>query len=667
MLISELRVSNFRSFGNESQMIEIADLTALIGANSSGKTSLIMALLRLFGQKNTDRTLIKTDFHIPESADISKIKEIDLMIEAKVIFPELKLESPANIKTVPEFIKHLIIEETDADPYLRIRLKGKWIQGSTPEGNIEQELVYVKIPYGHEEKEEDLTRVPIHHQKLIQMMYIPAMRDPEKQLKNTSGTLLWRIFNGIEWPEGFDVDLQSKTDNIEKMFKDIQSIRDIEYILNNQWNKYHKDKRYAYSKFKFNNNNANEFLKNTEILFDPDIDGDSVKVNNLGDGLKSLFYITLVSTLLEIENKQEKDDKPLLNILAIEEPENHISQHLLGRIVRNLKEISKKDNAQVILSSHNSSIIGKVDPEYIRHLQIQNSESIVNNITLPEKKDDAHTYIKEAVKAYPDLYFSKLVILGEGDSEEIVLPKLLSADNIYLDDFNISVVPLGGRYVNHMWKLLNDLSIPHVTLLDLDRERGGGDWGRIKYVLKQLNENNRCSEQLRTVELTSCNTNHTYSMEEIEKFHIKNSNNLQLLNTWIKKLEKEDVFFSYPLDLDFTMLMSFQEEYQNTMERGPQIPKDSNSTEYDEKLKKSIQATLKNEKAIAETYSEDEKELMIWYNSLFLGRGKTSTHIAALKDLDETEIIENAPSELLRLIQRVKEKVGLVGGSNTDE
>ncbi|EHA6117627.1 AAA family ATPase, partial [Staphylococcus pseudintermedius] len=594
-------------------------------------------------------------------------KEIDLMIEAKVIFPELKLESPANIKTVPEFIKHLIIEETDADPYLRIRLKGKWIQGSTPEGNIEQELVYVKIPYGHEEKEEDLTRVPIHHQKLIQMMYIPAMRDPEKQLKNTSGTLLWRIFNGIEWPEGFDVDLQSKTDNIEKMFKDIQSIRDIEYILNNQWNKYHKDKRYAYSKFKFNNNNANEFLKNTEILFNPDIDGDSVKVNNLGDGLKSLFYITLVSTLLEIENKQEKDDKPLLNILAIEEPENHISQHLLGRIVRNLKEISKKDNAQVILSSHNSSIIGKVDPEYIRHLQIQNSESIVNNITLPEKKDDAHTYIKEAVKAYPDLYFSKLVILGEGDSEEIVLPKLLSADNIYLDDFNISVVPLGGRYVNHMWKLLNDLSIPHVTLLDLDRERGGGDRGRIKYVLKQLNENNRCSEQLRTVELTSCNTNHTYSMEEIEKFHIKNSNNLQLLNTWIKKLEKEDVFFSYPLDLDFTMLMSFQEEYQNTMERGPQIPKDSNSTEYDEKLKKSIQATLKNEKAIAETYSEDEKELMIWYNSLFLGRGKTSTHIAALKDLDETEIIENAPSELLRLIQRVKEKVGLVGGSNTDE
>ncbi|MEC5307235.1 ATP-dependent nuclease [Bacillus thuringiensis] len=671
MLISKLHISNFRSFGYESQMLETENLTALIGANSSGKTSLIMALLRLFGQKNTDRTLIKTDFHIPEGAEVSKIKEIDLMIEAKIIFPELNLQSPVDVKTIPEYIKHLIIEKTGEEPYLRIRLKGKWVQGSTPEGNIEQELVYVKIPYGHEEKEEDLTKVPIHHQKLIQMMYIPAMRDPAKQLKNASGTLLWRIFDGIDWPENLNEDIKSLTSPIETLFKEIPSIKGIQGILNTQWSKYHNDGRYSNSQFKFNGNSLDEFLKNVEILFNPTIDGNSVKVDSLGDGLKSLFYITLVSTLLEIENKQEKDDKPLLNIFAIEEPENHISQHLLGRIVRNLKEISDKDNAQVILSSHNSSIVGKIEPECIRHLQIKNSESIVNNISLPEKSDDAHTYIKEAVKAYPDLYFSKLVILGEGDSEEIVLPKLLLADNIYLDDFNISIVPLGGRYVNHMWKLLNDLSIPHITLLDLDRERGGGDWGRIKYVLKQLDENNRCSEELRTVKLIKKGTEgtegtegtrHIYSMKEIEDFHKRESENIGSHNTWINKLEKEDVFFSYPLDLDFSMLMSFEKEYKNTMINGPQIPKDIKSPEYEEKLKNSIQATLKNKKATAATYSDEQQKLMIWYNSLFLvGRGKPSTHIAALKDIEDIEIIKGAPKELLRLVQRVKEKVGLVG------
>lgn len=227
---------------------------------------------------------------------------------------------------------------------------------------------------------------------------------------------------------------------------------------------------------------------------------------------------------------------------------------MLGRVVRNLKEIAQKENAQVILSSHNSSIVGKIDPGHIRHLQIKNSGSIVNCITIPDKTDEAHTYIKEAVKTYPDLYFSKLVVLGEGDSEEIILPKLLIASDILLDDFNISVVPLGGRHVNHMWKLLNDLSIPHVTLLDLDRERNGGAWGRIKYVLDQLKSNDRISEDLLKVKRNSSRdgelVDYIYSMDEIKLFHKRNVEDIQSMKVWIDKLEKEDVFFSYPLKMN---------------------------------------------------------------------------------------------------------------------
>ena len=54
-----------------------------------------------------------------------------------------------------------------------------------------------------------------------------------------------------------------------------------------------------------------------------------------------------------------------------------------------------------------------------------------------------------------------------------------------VDPSFVSVVPLGGRHVNHFWRLLTDLSIPYVTLLDLDRERETGGWA-VKYVLDQL-------------------------------------------------------------------------------------------------------------------------------------------------------------------------------------
>lgn len=656
MRISELHINNFRSFGNETQMVEIDDLTALIGGNSAGKTSLIMGILRLFGQKNSDRTLIKTDFHIQESTTTSSSLEKNLLIEAKIVFPELETQDAEDIDTIPEFIKHLIVEQPGKTPYLRIRLVGKWIQGTSPEGNIEQELYYVKVPYGQTEEDSDLVKVPIHQRNLIQMIYVPAMRNPTNQLKNASGTLLWRIFDGIKWPENLETDIENLTTPIETLFKDVDGIKNIQKILNTQWNKYHKDPRFSNSNLKFNSNTLDDFLKNVEILFNPSIDGNSVKVEELGDGLKSLFYITLVSSLLEIEHKQEKIDKPLLNILAIEEPENHISQHLLGRVVRNLKEIAEKENAQVVLSSHNSSIIGKIDPENIRHLQIMNSVSLINKITLPKRTDAAHTYIKEAVKAYPDLYFSKLVVLGEGDSEEIILPKLLSASDILLDDFNISVVPLGGRHVNHMWKLLNDLSIPHVTLLDLDRERGGGGWGRIKYVLQQLDANNRISEELLKVRKNS--ESYIYTMDEVEDFHNRNVEHVKCMNVWINKLEKEDVFFSYPLDIDFSMLLNFESEYHSTMSQGPRGIGDESSDEYKTKLDDSIQATLKSSKATGKTYTEEERKAMIWYNSLFLGRGKPSTHIEALKEISNETLIEKSPPELLRIVSRIKEKIG---------
>ncbi|EAZ8172693.1 exonuclease, partial [Salmonella enterica] len=186
-------------------------------------------------------------------------------------------------------------------------------------------------------------------------------------------------------------------------------------------------------------------------------------------------------------------DPPNLTIILIEEPENHLSPQYLGRIVKLCEEISENDRAQVVLTTHAPSLLNRVEPENIRYFRLNdNKNTVVKEILLPgDDEDDADnvdtfTYVKEAVKAYPEIYFAKVVILGEGDSEEIVIPKIGQVKGIELDTSLITFAPLGGRYVNHFWKLLNELSIPHVTLLDYDFRRGGGGWGRIKYAIKQL-------------------------------------------------------------------------------------------------------------------------------------------------------------------------------------
>ena len=76
--------------------------------------------------------------------------------------------------------------------------------------------------------------------------------------------------------------------------------------------------------------------------------------------------------------------------------------------------------------------------------------------------------------------------------------------------------------------------------------------------------------------------------------------------------------------------------------------------EYQERIKCDVKNTLKECGGEGITYSEGQKKLMIWYNYFFLNRGKPSTHILALSQIDESILIKNMPSVICRLIGRAK-------------
>jgi len=101
---------------------------------------------------------------------------------------------------------------------------------------------------------------------------------------------------------------------------------------------------------------------------------------------------------------------------------------------------------------------------------------------MPTDEVEAIKFVRNAMLAFPELYFARFALLVEGDSERIVLPKLAEALNLLVDPSFVAIVPLGGRHVQHFWRLLNGLGIPYATLLDLDLGREGGGYGRVKNV-----------------------------------------------------------------------------------------------------------------------------------------------------------------------------------------
>lgn len=664
MKLSKIKLYNYRCFGNSEQVINIDDITSFIGNNSSGKTAALLALNCLFSDNPADRVLKRSDFHLPKDLKPDEIKSQELYIEAVFTFDELEAAEEDGSNSVPAFFKSLVVDNPDGAPYLRIRLEATWEKSSNIEGAIESKIYYITCPesvpitdeYRISPLRRDLDR--------IRVIYVPAVRDPSKQLKNVSGTMMHQIMNSINWSQAIQEKIKTKIQELNNQFLEEKGVSILGTSIHTQWEAYDSDIRYSNAQLRFNSTDIDSSIKKSEVVFLPTVTGKECTIDDMSDGLRSLFYISLVGSILDIEAKiqQEIDTDPehvsfshtppVLSIIALEEPENHIAPHLIGQLVANLKKLGEKNNAQAILTSHSTAIIKRFDPEKIRYFRLNAKDctTIVHSITLPDKEKlaDQYKFIKEAVKAYPELYFAKLVILGEGDSEEIILPKIWNAKKGDVDTSGISIVPLGGRHVNHFWRLLNDLDIPHITLLDFDREREGGGWGRIKYVLEQLIQNGYPKSELLKTE-SGC-----LSDEEFGDMHTWDINDSDSLQRWIAYLEQYNVFFSAPLDIDFLMLEYFGDVYKSLLgkKEGPRLMvKEKERTiqkyikdiegmepaysEYLERITDDVRHSLKECGGDGRTYSEEEKKLMVWYTYFFLNRGKPSTHIEAFSKISD--------------------------------
>lgn len=680
MRLSKLKLMNYRCFGSEEQVILIDDLTTFIGNNSAGKTAALSALNCMFSENSSDRILQRSDFHLPKEMDPDEMESQNLYIEAIFEFEELQSETGGGEYAIPIFFQHLVVDNPGGLPYLRIRLEAVWEKSSTIEGSIDSKISYITCPESVEIEENHRTLAARRDLDKIRVVYIPAVRDPSRQLKNASGTMMYQIMSSINWSEETKGNVKAKIKELNEQFEGEKGVSMFGTSLAEQWKAYDSDDRYSTASLRFNSTDIETSIRKTEVVFEPTETGKEYTIDQMGDGLRSLFYISLVDSMLDVEGKMQREIEadpentsfsrkpPILTIVALEEPENHIAPHLLGKLVGNLRNIASKSNAQAVMSSHSPAIVKRVDPENLRYFRMDKDQlaSKVRSITLPEKESaqDQYKYIKEAVRAYPELYFAKLVILGEGDSEEIILPKYWEALNGSIDVGGISIVPLGGRHVNHFWRLLNDLQIPHITLLDLDREREGGGWGRIKYALKQLLTNGYDRTELLNTEKG------VMTDEELEGMSEWNINDTKLMHAWIDWLENYNVFFSAPLDIDFMMLEQMELEYKKSLDttEGPRLEVTVDeekkriliqtiegtgdySTEYETRIKKDIKSTLKEEGGDGSTYSAEQQKLMVWYTYFFLNRGKPSTHIAVLSRLSDEAIKDNIPLVLKRLME----------------
>ncbi len=94
-------------------------------------------------------------------------------------------------------------------------------------------------------------------------------------------------------------------------------------------------------------------------------------------------------------------------------------------------------------------MLSRVEPQEVRYCRCdpKTRETTVRSVKLPEDDEEASGFVREAVLAFPELYFARFVLLVEGDSEQVVMPKLAAGKDMLIDQSFVAIAPLGGRHV----------------------------------------------------------------------------------------------------------------------------------------------------------------------------------------------------------------------------
>ncbi len=578
-----------------------------------------------------------------------------LSIEVLFSFPELEgLDDDAAEGAVPESFHQMAASAPGAPLKARMRLQATWTDDGTPEGSIDEDLRWITA-LDNDYDWDDCKRVQAVERGSIQLVYVPAARDAACQV---TALLKGRLWQAAKWSDRFRESSAASAEQIQQQFEREAPARLVIDRLSNRWIQLHEADTDTTPVLRLIDARFEELVRKAEFSFYPDEAGQERAISDLSDGQRSLFYIALTAATLEVEQDvftqpahegafdQEKLRRANLTLLAIEEPENSLSPFFLARIIAQTREIGALSSAQVALSSHSPAILSRIEPEEVRcfRLNRQTRRAFVRSLTLPDNDAEANQYVRLAIRAYPELYFARFVILGEGDSERLVIPRIAEAMGIQLDPSFVPIVPLGGRFVSHFWRLLCDLRIPHATLLDFDLGRKHGGAALIGDVVSNLREIDNDLGDNSFVE------NGAIDPADVDR--LADSDLVDDDHNWFEALREEGVFFSFPLDIDFAMLSAFPEAYRhpNPGGRGPRESADA----------------IRDKKVVAlktggdpDLYDDNYDDEFKWYPYLFLDRSKPETHIAALARVGEGRIAENAPAELTALIEHVKEILGL--------
>lgn len=185
------------------------------------------------------------------------------------------------------------------------------------------------------------------------------------------------------------------------------------------------------------------------------ISENDINIENRGKG-RQCFIKT------EFALQKNRSDKEL-DVILIEEPENHLSHVNMKKLIR---KISASQNRQIFIATHNSLVSTRLD---LRKSILLNSNSTEPISLKSLSESTAKFFIKASNNNILEYVLSEKVILVEGDAEFILMDAFFhTVTGAKLEDSGIHVISVGGTSFKRFLDIAKLLDIKTAVIRDND-------------------------------------------------------------------------------------------------------------------------------------------------------------------------------------------------------
>lgn len=440
MKIKSIHIQNFRSIRDETLTFPKNGLVSLIGANNAGKSNFLRAIDLILGEYWASKEKLEDYDFYGGNRSTTIIIEILFDNDRSVIFN--------SDEKWPRYLDSRGQKITE------------WNKPEDSTGQIKDDFPCT---------------------------YLSADRGITKDLSLNKWSLMGKVaksFNATLTDEK-KLLLNDHFGKVKEIFETVDNFSNFEKDFTNYFDEMQSDSPYKL-KINFKPFTPNNYFKTINVLASDSNMINDLDLEELGDGAKTL-------TILALLRSYAKNFRNASGILAIEEPEIYLHPQARRHLFSVLREIADT-GIQVIYTTHDAAFLEFSEFESIRkiykHKNLEedgrqetriNSVKAIDLISFAKDTGVTATVTPESIREFyrsqsnlrlSEAFFSRLVILVEGQTEELALPVYLKNSGIDCDKLGISILSVAGKsQIPKYWRLFYKFHIPMIIVFDGDKSK----------------------------------------------------------------------------------------------------------------------------------------------------------------------------------------------------